>query len=446
VALLECTRGQRQLELYPVPEIRLIVVDPGHFHAALLQKEMHPNVDARVHVYAPLGPDLLDYLDRVARFNRRADQPTQWELEVHAGPDFLARLTRERPGDVAIFSGRNRGKIQRIHAAIEAGLHVLADKPWVIRTEDMPLLETTLAAATRRGLVAFDMMTGRHDVMTALQRALHADPAVFGDQRPGTLDCPGVTVTSVHHILKQVAGAPNPRPAWFFDVSEQGEALSDVGTHLVDRAHGTLFPAQAVDHRTMIQIHAARRWPTLVGAAQFRQVTGALRWPSFLDPWINGDTLEYWCNNSLHYEVRGVHVALDLRWDWEAVAGGDTHTAVYRGSRATLELRQGVAERYRPELYVVPHADIADSLEHRIAALSQVYAGLDVDKRTREWRIVVPDSLRIGHDARFVQHARRFFEYVAQPHSLPGWEQPNMMAKYHICTHGVARATAASGS
>ena len=73
--------------------------------------------------------DLIDYLGRIARYNGRPDGATDWRLEVHAGPDFLNRMRDERPGGIAIFSGRNRGKIQRIIAALETGLHVLADKP-----------------------------------------------------------------------------------------------------------------------------------------------------------------------------------------------------------------------------------------------------------------------------------------------------------------------------
>ncbi len=52
-------------------EIRLMTLDPGHFHAALVQKEMYPDVSRRVDVYAPLGNDLVDHLARVARFNTR---------------------------------------------------------------------------------------------------------------------------------------------------------------------------------------------------------------------------------------------------------------------------------------------------------------------------------------------------------------------------------------
>jgi hypothetical protein len=56
-------------------------------------------------------------------------------------------MCRERPGNVAIFSGRNRGKAQRISAAIEAGMNVLADKPLIIRHEDLPVPEAALNAA-----------------------------------------------------------------------------------------------------------------------------------------------------------------------------------------------------------------------------------------------------------------------------------------------------------
>src|SRR3954452_1721310 len=98
-------------DLADTDPVRLITFDPGHFHAALVQKEMYPGVDPCAHVYAPLGPDLVAHLQRLAGFNARRDSPTAWELEVHAGPEPLGRLLRERPGNVVVFSGRNRGKI-----------------------------------------------------------------------------------------------------------------------------------------------------------------------------------------------------------------------------------------------------------------------------------------------------------------------------------------------
>src|SRR5688572_32522194 len=38
-------------------DVRFMTLDPGHFHAALVQKEMYPGVSPQVDVYAPLGPD-----------------------------------------------------------------------------------------------------------------------------------------------------------------------------------------------------------------------------------------------------------------------------------------------------------------------------------------------------------------------------------------------------
>src|SRR5207302_2650600 len=118
---------------------------------------------------------------------------------------------------------------------------------------------------------------------------------------------------------------------------------------------------------------AASRWPTLVTSEQFRQVTGEANWPDYLSPWVRGDTLEYFCNGKLDYRLRGIHVRLETRWDWQAQQGDDTHTAFYRGSRSRLELRQGEAEGYRAELYVVPidgvpPGEIRGALERRIAS------------------------------------------------------------------------------
>src|SRR5260370_30873900 len=102
-----------------VNEARLMVVDPGHFHAALVQKEMYSWLDKRISVYAPLGPDVIDYLNRIGGFNRRKENPTLWEVELHTGPDFFERVLRERPGNVVILPRRNAPKIERMRASVE---------------------------------------------------------------------------------------------------------------------------------------------------------------------------------------------------------------------------------------------------------------------------------------------------------------------------------------
>src|SRR4051812_14781649 len=127
-----------------MPDVRLLTYDPRHFHAALVQKETYPRVSPRSHVYARLGPDPLAPPGRIAAFNSRPVRPTDWELEIHTSDDPLGRMLAEKPGNVVVVSGRNRGKIDVILAALEAGLHVLADKPWIIRSDDLPTLRKAL--------------------------------------------------------------------------------------------------------------------------------------------------------------------------------------------------------------------------------------------------------------------------------------------------------------
>jgi predicted dehydrogenase len=425
------------------PTVRLMTLDPGHFHASLVQKEMYPGVSSKVDVYAPLGPDLIEHLNRVIRFNSRPDNPTSWQLEVHTGPDFFERMLRERPGNVAVLSGRNRGKIDRIKASVEAGLNVLSDKPWVVRAEDLPKLESSLATAAKKGLVAYDIMTERYEITTMLQKELVNEPSVYGAQLPGTEKEPGVYMESVHHIMKMVAGAPNLRPAWFFDVLQQGEGLTDVGTHLVDLAAWTLYPQTLLDYRKDVHVLAARRWPTVISKAEFQKVTGEKDFPDYLASNVKADKLDYFCNTQVSYALRGTHVKLDVLWNYEApVGGGDTHYAVYRGSKARVELRQKGEKTNLPELYVVPNsaagkAELLAALQKKVQVWQRDYAGVALQDAGDAIWVTVPDRYRVGHEAHFAQVTTRFLQYLKNPKALPAWENANMLAKYYVTNRGV---------
>ena len=424
--------------------VRLMTLDPGHFHAALIQQEMYPGVDPTVHVFAPLGPDLLLHLGRVNSFNGRAERPTDWRLEVHAGPDFMERMLRERPGNVVVLSGRNRGKIDRILAAVEAGLNVLADKPWLIEASDFPKLERALALAREKKLVAYDVMTERSEITTILQRELAQDPEVAGEVGPGSEAEPAVEMESVHHILKLVAGAPNLRPAWFFDTGEQGEALGDVATHLVDLVPWLLFPGQPIDYRSQVRVLSARRWPTLLSGDELRRVTGLKQLPGELVAKLKDDRLDYFANGEASFSVRGVHARVRALWNYEAPAGaGDTHTASVRGSLSRIEVQQGLEQKWRPELYVVPNrssdaARVRSALARRAAALAETRPGLAVLDEGTRLRVVVPDRYRVGHEPHFAEVTARFLGYLRDPATLPAWEAANMLAKYRVTTEAVA--------
>lgn len=424
-------------------QVRLMTLDPGHFHAALIQKEMYPRVSPTVHVYAPLGFDLTEHLNRIARFNERPQSPTKWELEVHTGPSSLKRMLAERPGNVVVLSGKNRTKIESIQASVDNGLNVLADKPWIIDAADLPRLEAALDSAEKQKLIAYDIMTERSEITTVLQRELIHDAGVFGELTKGTESEPAVFMDSVHYILKLVAGAPNIRPAWFFDVQQQGEGLADITTHLADLVQWMLFPEQAINYRRDVEVIAAKRWPTMLTQQQFQRVTNEARFPDFLHPNMRGDQLEYFCNGWVAYRLRGVNTKLNVIWNYEPPAGGgDTHFAVFRGSRSRVEIRQGKEEKYRPELYVVPHgaaemSEIRGALEKKVASLQARYPGIGVDSAGNELRVTIPDKYRVGHEAHFAEVTARFLDYLNEPRRLPSWEKANMLAKYYLTTKAV---------
>ncbi len=417
-----------------MPSVQLITLDPAHFHAALVQKEMYAAVSPLVTVYAPLGLDLTEHLTRVARFNQRADSPTTWELEVHAGPDSLARMIAEQPpGSVVVLSGRNGSKIERIEHSVAHGFHVLADKPWILRSADLPRVAATLDAADEKGLIAYDIMTERYEVTSILHRALVNTPDVFGTLLPGDPTNPAIYMDSMHRVAKTVAGVPMLRPLEFFDIECQGEGLSDVGTHLVDLAQWIAFPDTAIDYRTDIEMLDARRWPTTLTEQQWRTVTGTAP--------LSPGNFDYYGNNFVSYSLRGIHVQMDIRWDLEGVS--DTHMARFRGSKSTIEVRQGEPEAYRPEVYIVPHTpDLRSALQAKLDQLETTIDGVTIIDRGHEFLLNIPDHHRVGHEAHFAEVTRQFFGYLASPKALPAWEKPNMLAKYYVSTKGVEMAVA----
>ena len=423
------------------PYVKLITLEPAHFHAALVQKQMLPGIAPRVAIYAPLGPDLLAHLKLIEQFNTRPDNPTHWELDIHCSSRPLEEMLAARPGNVVVLAGHNRSKIGKIEASLRAGLNVLSDKPWIIRAEDFPALESALSMAGEKRLVAYDMMTERYEITTILQREFVNDPAVLGAIIPADANQPGVFMESTHHILKTVAGALSLRPLYFFDIQDQGEGLTDVGTHLVDLAQWTLFPDQALNYRQDIHVQGGKRWATVISAAQFAQITGGSAFPAGLARYVHGDQLEYNCNSQVDYKIRGAQVRLKVLWNWQSPAGVDFHHAIYRGPHASVEVRQTAKENYQPELFIAPnglerHAELATAVRARVERLQATYPGVGCETAGNEMHITIPDRYRVGHEAHFAQVVAQFLKYMKSPESMPAWERPNMLAKYFVTTTG----------
>ena len=413
---------------------RLITLDPGHFHAALVQKFMYADVDPEVHVYAPAGDDVKEHLKRIEGFNTRATDPTRWVQRVYTGPDYLDRMVADTAGNVVVISGNNARKTDYISRSIAAGLHVLADKPMAITPADFEQLKDAFALAEQKGVLLYDIMTERFEISTMLQRELSQHPELFGQLQKGTAEEPAITKESVHHFSKTVAGAPLKRPQWFFDVRQEGEGIVDVTTHLVDLIQWEVFPEQVLQPSDA-SVLKARRWTTPVTPEQFKKVTGATEYPDFLQRDVKNGVLQVAGNGEFTYRLRDVHARVSVIWNFEAPPGaGDTHYSVMRGTRANLVIRQGAEQKYKPVLYV-EKAPSVNASEHEAAlraAIDRVQAkhpGIGLRREGDAWVMTVPASYDVGHEAHFAQVTENFLRYL-RAGRLPDWEVPNMITKY----------------
>ncbi|MBD3374054.1 oxidoreductase [candidate division KSB1 bacterium] len=419
-------------------EVKIMTLDPGHFHAALVHKKMYEQVDPTIHIYAPDGQDVEDHINRIEGFNNRADNPTDWNLEVYRGPDFLEKMTSEKPGNVMVTAGNNRKKTEYIKTTVDAGINVLSDKPMCINKEGFELLKQAFESAEANNVLLYDIMTERYEITTMMQRELSMVPEVFGQLVKGSVEDPAVTKESVHHFFKYVSGSPLKRPPWYFDVNQQGEGIVDVTTHLVDLIQWECFPNQIIDYTSDIEMVSSKRWPTVITPEQYAKVTGLESWPEYLKKDVREDgNLYAYSNGEMNYTLNGVHAKVSVIWNYQAPEGaGDTHFSIMRGSKANLIIRQGREQNYRPELYVEPVegastvASLEGPLQKAIEALQVTYPGIGVDKQNGRYHVILPDKYRVGHEAHFGQVMDKYLGFLVTG-ELPEWEVPNMIAKYY---------------
>lgn len=420
-------------------KVKLMTLDPGHFHASLVLKSMYPQVDSTVHVYAPEGPELRAYLDAIEDFNTREKNPTQWQLEVYSGPDFLEKMISEKPGNLMITAGNNQLKTRYIKETVDAGINVLADKPMAIDVEGFELLKEAFNSAQKNNALLYDVMTERHEITTILQREFSMIPEIFGELKQGSPEDPAITKESVHHFFKEVSGKPLKRPAWFFDVEQEGNGIVDVTTHLVDLVQWECFPEQIIDYKKDIEMINARRWTTELNRSQFNEVTLLNDYPDYLQKDIIKDSiLEVYANGEINYKIKDIHAKVSVIWKYEAPEGtGDTHYSIMKGSKANLIIRQGEEQNFKPQLYIEPvdGVDLASfekALTEAINNLQKSFPDIGL-KMEENWIITIPAKTRAGHEAHFSQVTEKFLQYLAEG-QLPEWEVPNMIAKYYTTT------------
>lgn len=422
----------------------LLIVDPGHFHAALVLRESHPGLFEDIYVYASPGRDLDRFMEIAESFNSRANNPTHWRLHVYTGNDYLDRLIDEKRGDIAVLAGRNNIKMAHIERLNRAGLAILADKPWVTTDEALPLLR---AAMDETRPLTVDIMTERYEITTRLQKEFVAKEEVFGQVRIDGDGSASVFKESVHHLYKLVNQKPLVRPAWYFDVDVQGEGIVDTTTHLVDMTHWMLFPGQPIEYETDIQLLDARRWPTSVPLVTFAKITGEDHFPDAIRGFVKHDILDYFCNGEVLYRVKGVPVHLREIWNLEIPPdGGDTHRSVVKGSRSDLVIRQLPQREFKTELLIVPRVD-PDHVQRAVRSClnkwSGTYPGLGITQEQNALLIDIPDNLRTTHEQHFCKVRDAFLEQLDQG-SLPLAERAGIISKYTLLAEARKRALASA--
>jgi len=425
-------------------KLQLITLDPGHFHAALVQKSMYEDVDSVVHVYAPEGQELKSHLSLVDSYNTRTENPTTWKQQVYTGQDYLEKMFAEKAGNVVVIAGNNKLKTDYISRSVESGLNVLADKPMAIDLDGFNKLVKAFESAKKNKVLLYDIMTERYEINSILQKEFAHLPA-FGQLEKGTPENPSVTKVSVHHFFKNVSGKPLVRPAWFFDVKQQGEGITDITTHLVDLVQWECFPDQVLDYKKDVEIVSAKRWATSISAEQFEKVTKKKEYPEYLKADVKDGMLSTYSNGEINYRLKGIHAKISVTWDFQAPEGtGDTHFSVMRGSQASVVIKQGKEQNFKPALYIEPSpkTDLKAFEKAIMADLKQLnskYPGVELKKISSGYEVIIPDTYKVSHEDHFAQVTKKYLECLKKG-QLPEWEVPNMIAKYYTTTKAREKA------
>ena len=395
-----------------MPLYRALFYEPGHFHAALTLRTPNPRLAPDIHVYATPGPERDAFLTLVERFNTRADRPTHWRLHLHDGAHLLQRVVAEGQGDFVVVAGRNDTKLETIASLTQAGLPVLADKPWLTASQQL----SYLAQVTTGPCVAMDLMTGPYSLRTQVMAQVVHTPELFGTFVTHEGPTPAIELASVHHLVKQVNGQPLQRPGWYYDTAVQGDGVVDVQAHMVAQVQAWVLGEAGGEVERDIVLDSAHCWPTAVPLDLFRESTGQDTYPEALHPAVQDGVLQYACNSEIRYRFRGIHVRQRAEWrQREPERTGDLHRLTLRGSRCEVRLRQDEATGYRATLLLHPAAGVAlDPILQRVLAQWQErFPGLACAPAAAGGvRLLLPAALDQGHESHFALALNAFLDHL----------------------------------
>jgi predicted dehydrogenase len=176
----------------------------------------HPHV-----AYATAEVDAVDSFELVAVADPSRELAERWAAPYDAKvfTDHQAMLRDVEP-DIVMVAGIYGDRGQAVVDALNAGCHVIADKPLCTTLADLD----AITEAARR--------TGRHVTLLLEKRYYPVTLAALEiSGQLGTIH--GVTASGPHKLNRPT------RPAWFFDRAQYGGLLNDLAVHDIDA--GLLF-------------------------------------------------------------------------------------------------------------------------------------------------------------------------------------------------------------
>ena len=384
--IVSCSSSQRQVANEANGKVNLVILDPGHFHASLLQKDTLAAINDTIWIYAPKGIEVDQYLKSIDSYNQRAEKPTAWVKQLYTADDYLSKMLAGHQGMLWCWLETTGKKTQYIIESVKAGCNVLADKPLAINQQDFKQLLDAYQLAKEKKLLLYDLMTERYDILNMIEKELMHQKGLFGELQKGLPDNPSITMESVHHFFKNVSGKPLIRPAWYYDVAQQGEGIADVTTHLIDLIQWQCFPNEAIHYQSDVEVTDAKHWPTSITLSEFSQSTLIDSFPPYLDKYVKNDILEVMANGTLNFTIKGINIGMKVSWNYAPPAsGGDTFTSIKKGSKATLEIIQNKSNNFIRQLYIrkenkTDTATFEMELQKAVGQLQKTYPFLSVKK------------------------------------------------------------------
>ena len=415
---------------------RLLVIDPQHFHAALILKANIPSLSNEIKLFAPDKLAAADYISLVREYNSCNGSATNWHIIPYYGVDFLEKAVLDKSADIVVLAGDNNRKITYMVESIKYNKAVFADKPLVINEKGYAQLQKLLNRNGRHTPIVYDIMTERFDIKNILVKLILSNKTLTGGFEPNAA-FPLIEFHSKHHFSKVVAGHQLIRPAMFFDINKQGEGIVDVTTHYIDLVQWMLADSTVIDIQRDLKLLKSQRWSTSISMADYEKITSLKEYAPTSNHILDADNnLRVFSNGMIHYSLFGVPISVCVQWDVNSNDGkGDQLRALFKTKKCTITIEpdsNGVSS-----IFVKPK-DTCKVFEEELqrTLTSNGYAKVTVQYVDNSYKLIIPYAMYLSHEDHFSKALQQFLDYKEHG-ALPEWEKSFLLAKYYLTTQAL---------